>query len=115
MLSGFTVGTGTATSVEQRSSLESSAIFGLEQSYPNPVNPSTKIQYTLGKPARVSLKIYNLLGNEVAILVDGEEGAGLHTVTFDTNKRTLSLASGVYFYRLEAGAFVSTKKLVIMK
>jgi hypothetical protein len=89
--------------------------FALYQNSPNPFNPSTSIQYNLGKSARVSLRIYNLLGNEVATLVDALEDAGSYTVTFNSDKGTLSFASGVYFYRLEAGSFVSTKKLVIMK
>ncbi len=89
--------------------------FALFQNNPNPCNPSTKIQYNLGNSAKVSLRVYNLLGNEVATLVDGPEDAGTHNVTFDTNKGPLSLASGVYFYRLEAGSFVSTRKMAIMK
>jgi hypothetical protein len=115
LTSGFTVGTGTATSVEKVLSSGAPVTFGLEQSYPNPFNPSTTIQYSLAKAGQISLKVYNLLGNEVATLADGPQDAGRHTVTFDTNRGSLSLASGVYFYRLEAGSFVSTKKLVIMK
>jgi len=89
--------------------------FALLQNHPNPFNPSTMIQYSLEKPVQVSLKVYNLLGNEVASLVNSPQEAGSYTVTFNSNKGTLSLASGVYFYRLEAGSFVSTRKLVIMK
>ena len=89
--------------------------FALFQNNPNPFNPSTMIQYSLEKPVHVSLKVYNLLGNKVASLVDSPQEVGSYTVTFNSNKGTLSLASGVYFYRLEAGSFVSTKKLVIMK
>lgn len=89
--------------------------FTLSQNYPNPFNPSTKIEYNLGNAALVSLKVYNLLGEEVATLVNGRQEAGSYTVPFNTNKGTLSLSSGVYFYRLEAGPFVSTKKLVLMK
>lgn len=89
--------------------------FVLLQNYPNPFNPSTVIQYSLEKPAQVSLKVYNLLGNEVASLANGPQEAGTYAVTFNSNKEALSLPSGVYFYRLEAGSFVSTKKLVIMK
>jgi hypothetical protein len=89
--------------------------FELFQNNPNPFNPSTRIQYNLEKAARVSLKVYNLLGNQVASLVEGPQDAGSYTVTFNADKGTLRLASGVYFYRLEAGTFISTKKLVIMK
>jgi hypothetical protein len=89
--------------------------FALSQNYPNPFNPSTKIQYSIVKAAQVSLKVYNLLGREVATLVNGHQEAGNYNVQFNTNNGTLSLSSGVYFYRLEAGSFVSIKKLVLMK
>jgi hypothetical protein len=89
--------------------------FALLQNYPNPFNPSTRIQYSLEKAAQVSLKVYNMLGLEVATLVNGRQEAGSYTVPFVINAGTLSLSSGVYFYRLEAGSFVSTKKLVLMK
>ena len=89
--------------------------FALLQNYPNPFNPSTKIRYSLEKAAQVSLKIYNVLGLEVVTLVNGRQEAGSYTVPFNTNEGRLNLSSGVYFYRLEAGSFVSTKKLILMK
>jgi hypothetical protein len=90
--------------------------FSLMQNYPNPFNPSTMIQYSLERAAQVSLKIYNLLGCEVATLVNEYQEAGSYTVPFGINKETFGLLrSGVYFYRLEAGSFVSTKKLILMK
>ena len=89
--------------------------FELFQNYPNPFNPSTRIQYSLEKAAEVTLKVYNLLGLEVATLVNGHQEAGSYAVPFNTNKGTLALSSGVYFYRLEAGSFVSTRKLVLIK
>ncbi len=89
--------------------------FALFQSYPNPFNPTTMIQYSLEKPSQVSLKIYNVLGSEVATLVNGKQEAGSYTVPFGINNGTLDLSSGVYFYRLEAGSFVSTKKLILLK
>jgi hypothetical protein len=89
--------------------------FALFQNYPNPFNPSTRIQYSLEKAGMVSLKVYNVLGLEVATLVNGRQEAGSYTVPFGINTRTLGLSSGVYFYRLEAGSFVSTKKLILMK
>ncbi|HLF20763.1 MAG TPA: ice-binding family protein [Bacteroidota bacterium] len=89
--------------------------FSLSQNYPNPFNPSTKIEYSLEKAAQVTLKVFNLLGNEVATLVNGRQEAGSYTVPFNTNKGTLNLTSGIYFYRLEAGSFVSMKKLILMK
>jgi hypothetical protein len=112
--SGFVVGTGTAVFVEQISSSVPDA-FALDQNYPNPFNPSTRIQYSLAKATLVSLKIYNLLGNEVGTLVNGYQEAGMYAVAFGAVQGTLGLPSGVYFYRLEAGSFISTKKLTLMK
>ncbi len=89
--------------------------FTLSQNYPNPFNPSTRIQYSLEKAVQVSLKVYNVLGLEVATLVNNYQKAGSYTVLFGFNKETLNLSSGVYFFRLEAGSFVSTKKLILMK
>ena len=63
----------------------------------------------------VSLRVYNMLGQEVATLVNGPQEAGVYTVSFNTSKGILGLSSGVYVYRLEAGTFISTKKLVLMK
>ena len=89
--------------------------FALFQNYPNPFNPSTRIQYSLKKAAQVSLKVYNVLGLEVAMLVNDRQEAGNYTVPFNTNEGGFNLSSGVYFYRLETGSFVSTKKLILMK
>ena len=89
--------------------------FTLSQNYPNPFNPSTKIQYTIGSAGLVSLKVYNVLGLEVATLVNSRQEAGTYIVPFETNKGTHSLSSGMYFYRLQAGSFVSTKKLILVK
>ncbi|MGD1045135.1 MAG: Ig-like domain-containing protein [Bacteroidota bacterium] len=89
--------------------------FALSQNYPNPFNPSTRIQYSLEKTGMISLKVYNMLGLEVATLVNGRQEAGSYTVTFNTNTGTFGLPSGVYFYRLEVGSFVSTRKLILMK
>jgi len=89
--------------------------ISLQQNYPNPFNPSTRIQYSLEKAAQVSLKVYNVLGREVATLVNSRQEAGSYSVPFDITKETFGLSSGVYFYRLEAGSFVATKKLILMK
>lgn len=90
-------------------------VFALFQNYPNPFNPSTTIQYSLEKSVQVSLKVYNMLGVEVATLVNGRQEAGGYDVSFNTNNETNNFSSGVYFYRLEAGSFVSTKKFVLLK
>jgi len=89
--------------------------FALFQNYPNPFNPSTRIEYSLMKATQVTLKVYNILGVEVATLVSGRQDAGSYTVQFNTNEAKVKLASGIYFYRLEAGSFVATKKLILLK
>jgi hypothetical protein len=85
--------------------------FGLAQNYPNPFNPSTEISFTLAKSEKVKLSVYNLLGKEVAVLVNGMRNAGSQTVTFDAK----NLSSGVYFYKLEAGSSVLAKKMMLLK
>lgn len=85
--------------------------YKLAQNYPNPFNPSTQISYSIPNSEQVSLKIYDVLGNEVAILEDGVQSAGTYTVSFDASK----LSSGIYFYTLKAGNFVETKKMILMK
>jgi glucuronoarabinoxylan endo-1,4-beta-xylanase len=81
------------------------------QNYPNPFNPSTVISYQLPVTGYVTLKIYDLLGSEIATLVNGEIEAGYHEVNFDASK----LSSGIYFYRLQAGNVVDMKKVILMK
>ena len=90
---------------------ESTLQFGLEQNYPNPFNPTTTIRYTLPNRAHVLLTVFNTLGQSVATLVKETQDPGYHDVRFDGG----GLASGVYFYRLRAGDFVQTKRLVILK
>jgi len=92
--------------------------FQLEQNYPNPFNPSTSLKYTVSSPQSVLLKVYDVLGNEVATLVNEEKPAGTYEVDFNAN----GLTSGVYFYRLQAvptgrqaGEFVETKKMILIK
>jgi len=85
--------------------------FVLEQNYPNPFNPSTKIAYRLPKTEKVKLAVYDALGREVAVLVNTEKPAGTYEATFDAS----TLSSGVYFYKLQAGAFSETKKMLLLK
>ncbi len=85
--------------------------FSLSKNYPNPFNPSTSIRYGLPLASFVTLTVYNTLGQEVTQLVNGEQQAGYHDVVF----RGDGLASGVYFYRLQAGDFVASKKLLLLK
>jgi hypothetical protein len=85
--------------------------FALKQNYPNPFNPSTTIEFQIPNSQFVSLKIYNILGEEVATLISKKLKAGSHTVRFNA----AHLASGVYLYRLTAGRFILTKKLVVIR
>jgi len=97
--------------------------FALEQNYPNPFNPTTTIGYSLGEKAHVRLEVFNQLGQSLAVLANAEQQAGYHEVIFDGE----GLASGLYFYRLrasllelhsprgQAGAFVATKKLIVLR
>jgi Secretion system C-terminal sorting domain len=85
--------------------------FELSQNYPNPFNPTTKIEYSVPQDGFISLKVYNVLGQEVATLFSGMQRPGNYTALFDASR----LASGVYFYRLQAGNIQVTKKLVVMK
>lgn len=97
------------TSVRQTSSLP--AAFSLSQNYPNPFNPATTIGYQLSAVSHVTLKVYDLLGREVATLVNDEHPAGSYIVTFDA----AGLASGVYIYKMHAGEFVQTRRMVLLK
>ncbi|MCG6914943.1 PQQ-dependent sugar dehydrogenase [bacterium BMS3Abin03] len=85
--------------------------YNLEQNFPNPFNPTTKIMYQIANRGFVSLRVYNILGNKVATLVNEEKPAGIYIVEFDAS----SLPSGIYFYHLQTGSFISTKKLILMK
>ncbi len=85
--------------------------FKLEQNFPNPFNPTTTIQYQLPQDAKVTLKVYDILGSEVATLVNEEQEAGYKEVKFNGS----NIASGMYVYRLHSGNFVSTKKMMVVK
>ena len=101
---------GTLLSADRSMSLVSGE-FALHQNYPNPFNPSTTIRYALPQRTHVTLSVHNTLGQLVATLVDGTEEAGYHTVKFDGS----ALASGVYFYRLRAGDYISSKRMVVLR
>ncbi len=97
-------------------SISSPEKFTLEQNYPNPFNPSTKIKYSISNEGTslmkfVQLKVYDILGREVATLVNKEQPPGNYQVSFDGSK----LSSGVYYYRIQAGNFIQTKKMILMK
>ena len=100
---------GGTTGIEDGGSVPLS--FNLSQNYPNPFNPTTTIEYTIPQSRFVSLKVYDILGREVKTLVNGQELPGTHKVRFNG----IGIASGVYFYRIQAGEFISTKKFVLLK
>ena len=85
--------------------------FRLDQNYPNPFNPSTKISYNLPEAVNVKLIVYNLLGQEIKILKNKFEDAGVYSIDFDASE----LNSGLYLYKLEAGSFTQTRKMLLMK
>uniref|UniRef100_A0A7V2ZIP6 T9SS type A sorting domain-containing protein n=1 Tax=Ignavibacterium album TaxID=591197 RepID=A0A7V2ZIP6_9BACT len=104
-LGGGTVG------VRDQEVTEIPTSFSLSQNFPNPFNPTTTIQYSLPQAEDVTLKVYNLLGEEVKTLVNDYQQAGKHSVQINVN----NLPSGVYFYRIQAGNFVQTKKMILIK
>jgi hypothetical protein len=90
--------------------------YTLEQNYPNPFNPTTTVRFALPEAASVTLKIYNILGQEVYTLARGNLEAGFHTFQWDaTNQYGSRVASGIYIYRLQAGRFVQTRKMLLIK
>ena len=109
-VSGFVALSGsTVTAVETTESLPTE--FVLNQNYPNPFNPSTTISYKLSSDGNVSLKVYDILGNEVASLINDFQNAGNYKISFDASR----LASGVYFYKLQTSNFVQVRKMMLLK
>jgi len=105
----FAKGSGDAEEIGITSELPNEV--ALDQNYPNPFNPSTTISFSLPMASNVNLTIYNVLGQRVATLVNNHLDAGSHTLSFNAAK----FASGVYFYRLEAGSYVALKKMMLLK
>ncbi len=90
--------------------------FALHQNYPNPFNPVTTVKFELPKPSHVAITIYNILGQEVKTLVHDDFEAGFHTMQWDgTNNAGLKVASGIYIYRMKAGSFVKSMKMMFLK
>lgn len=110
----FKLTTGIITAIKFEESIGLSALpesFELSQNYPNPFNPTTVINYALPTQSDLKLTIYNLRGEQVAILIDGTVPAGNHRVSWDAS----NVSSGIYFYRLRAGNFVQTRKMLLLK
>jgi len=97
--------------VAVRDKNEIPTVFSLQQNYPNPFNPGTKINYSIPKESFVSLKVYDILGKEVVALINEEQPLGSYEVDFDAS----NLSAGVYFYKLQAGDFVQTRKMLLIK
>ncbi len=90
--------------------------YALHQNYPNPFNPTTHISFQLPKGGDVTLTIYNLLGQPVRKLLQGQRPAGVHVIEWDgRDDNGAQMASGIYHYRLQAGSFAETKKMLLMK
>ena len=98
------------TSVDETSSILP-VEFALLQNYPNPFNPITTIKFSVPETSPVTIKVFDVLGNEVAVLLDEVKSAGVFKVTYDASET----ASGIYFYQMKAGNFISVKKMSIIK
>jgi hypothetical protein len=104
----------TTTGVEEQTN--EPLVYQLLQNYPNPFNPTTNIRYSLAQAGPVSVKVFDVLGREVATLVNGEvQSAGNHVVNFGTSNVTRGLSSGTYFYEIRSGAFRDIKKMMLIK
>ena len=90
-------------------------VFSLEQNYPNPFNPATMIKFSIPEASNVSLKIYDVLGNEIATLVDEYRSAGKHEIEFNPGTIVKNPASSIYFYQLKTEGYIETKKMLLLK
>lgn len=110
-----TITFGDPTSVEDMAEAIPTA-FALKQNYPNPFNPVTVIEFALPKGQTVTLEIYNIMGQRVKTLIRGFREAGIHTVAWNgADDRNVNVPSGIYFYRLNAGAFTQTSKMALIR
>jgi chitinase len=111
LLAALGTGLGLVSGVPSDRATSAPGSFALLQNYPNPFNPTTTITYVLPGLSHVNLTVHDILGREVSVLVNERKEAGVHEVTFDGS----NLASGVYFYRLQAGSFVAVKRSLLLK
>jgi hypothetical protein len=102
---------GLVTDVRELAGAGGPSAFSLDQNYPNPFNPSTNLRFELSEAVHTRLSVFNTIGQEVGVLVNGPLGAGRYEVTFDAR----DLESGVYFYRMIAGRFFEVKKMILIR
>jgi hypothetical protein len=114
IINGVVYGDTTTVGVEDEEN-PIATTFKLEQNYPNPFNPITVISYQLPVTSNVTLKVYDVLGNEIGTLVNEEKPAGEYEVEFNATSGSRNLVSGIYFYQLKAGSFIQTKKMLMIK
>jgi hypothetical protein len=114
VINGIVYGDTTTVGVEDEEN-PIATTFKLEQNYPNPFNPITVISYQLPVTSNVTLKVYDVLGNKIATLVNEEMPAGEYEVEFDATSGSRNLVSGIYFYQIKAGSFIQTKKMLMIK
>jgi hypothetical protein len=89
--------------------------FSLSQNYPNPFNPSTKINFTIPQSGYVTLKVYDMVGREIATLVNGNKNEGMYSIDFNATIVARGLSSGIYIYQLKEGNYIQTRKMVLLK
>lgn len=114
----YFTGTPTATGVKNFQGYNNPKRFDLEQNYPNPFNPSTNIGFTLPVSGKVNVAVYDQLGQQIVTIADGEYSAGTHLLNFNAGNLPdgkTNLASGIYYYRITAGSFSQTRKMILMK
>lgn len=102
---------GGVTFIEEEEIYEIPTTYYLTQNYPNPFNPSTKIRYSVPQSSNVVIKVFDILGNEIETLVNEDKSVGSYEITWYAD----NLPSGIYFYQLQAGSFVETKKMILLR
>jgi hypothetical protein len=116
MTGSATVNENAGKSLEKLVIRQIPAEFKLSRNYPNPFNPTTNISFQLPENSKVTIAVYDILGNRVRTLVNENKAAGYYTVQWNgLNDNGMSLSSGTYFYQIQAGQYISTKKMLLIK
>jgi len=116
MYRGVVLSDKVESGVKEAKPTATASSFRLEQNFPNPFNPTTTIQYSLSEPVNVKIEIYNVLGRKLATIINAKQTAGLHSVVWNGKDDTgFQVGNGVYFYKLTAGKFSDTRKMILMK